>query len=163
MDTTQKKEEPKERTFGEMFDFSNIFRVKGKQGLVSVVSYKLNAPTCVVCDIYTPKTKRSVSVKKMVRLGDLEFIKTDYSKIGMQEAFTNISNYCIQTEDYAFENIEVEKLMDWMCPGYDEYHFKVHHAQQLLAWYIEITLKYSALIDDKVEAGEVELLTEDKK
>ena len=153
----------KEPTFGEQFDFNVIFRVKGKQGLVGLISHKIGAKTCVVCEIYNPKNKRSERTKNMVGLGNLKFIKKDQEELNMQEVFTNISQYCITADDYYFESTTIEELMSVMVPDYDENRFKKYHAEQVLSWYIEITTKYSALIDSKVESGEIEIIKEEDK
>jgi hypothetical protein len=157
-----KEEEPKEKTFGEMFDFNNMFRVKGKYGLVSLIHHKKGSKTCVVCGIYEKDSARSESTDNMDQLSGYRFIKTDATNIGFTEVFNHMMKYTTTSEDYGFENITIEELMPWMVPNFDPDHFKLRHAETVLKWYLEITLKYSALIDDKVEAGEVELLTEEK-
>ena len=182
------KEIKKEKTFGEMFDFNNMFRVKGKQGLVSVISHTQGCKMAIVCDIYT-KGRRAVSVDKMIRLGDCKFATTDVVKVNtkpnvrlesgveyneedwlseqkvlnMTDVFNNLMNYATTSEDYGFEKVSVEDLMPIMVPNYDNSLFRIKKATQLLGWYIEVTLKYSALIDKKVEDGEVQLLTEEKE
>ena len=159
---TPKKEKPKEKTFGDMFDFNNMFRVKGKSGLVSVIHHAKGSQMAIVCDIYK-KNRRSVSVDKMVRLGSQSFFKTDGSVIKMTEVFNNLMSYATTSEDYGFEKVSIEDLMPIMVPKYDKKQFKLYRAEEVLGWYIEVTLKYSALIDQKVEDGEVQLLTEEKE
>ena len=156
------KKESKEPSFGEMFDFNNMYRVKGKSGLVSVVHHTQGHKMAIVCDIYK-KNRRSVSVEKMVRLGSQSFFKTDGSIIRMTEVFNNLMNYATTSEDYGFEKVSVEDLMPIMVPKYDKKQFKLYKAEEVLGWYIEVTLKYSALIDQKVKDGEVQLLTEEKE
>ena len=155
-------EEKKEPTFGDQFDFNNMFRVKGKSGLVSLISHKKGSKTCVVCGIYEKNSARSESTDKMECLGGYKFVKLDHTDIGFTEVFNNMMQYVTTSEDYGFEKITVEELMPWMVPDFDPYWFKLRHAEKVLSYYLEITLKYSALIDAKVEAGEVELLTEEK-
>lgn len=158
-----KGELEKGNTFGEMFDFNNMFRVKGKSGLVSVVSHKKGSKICVVCDIYTQKSTRSEKINNMVCLGSSLYLNNNGEYIGLTEVFNHLMHYVTNSEDYAFEKVSVDELMPLMVPDFDENEFKLYHAKQVLGWYIEVTLKYSALIDEKVEAGEVQLLTEEKK
>lgn len=157
------KPKEKEPTFGEQFEFNNMFRVKGKSGLVSLISHQQGSKMCTVIGIYEANTKRLEKVDNMVCLGEFEFFKLSRDKIKMSDVFTNLSNYAIKSDDYAFENITIEELMSWMVPDYDPYEFKLYNAKQVLGWYIEVTLKYSALVDEKVESGEVELLTEEEE
>ena len=159
-----KEEKPKEKTFGEMFDFNNMFRVKGKAGLVSVVSHTQGHKMAIVCDIYS-KGRRAVSVDKMVRLGSQSFFTTKSLEpiVKLTDVFNNLMTYVTTSEDYGFEKVSVEDLMPIMVPNYDKDQFKLHKATEVLGWYIEVTTKYSALIDQKVEDGEVQLLTEEKE
>jgi hypothetical protein len=162
MDTPKTKSFEREKTFGEMFDFDNMFRVKGKQGLVSVVSHSQGSKMAIVCDIYS-KGRRAVSVDKMVRLGAQSFFTNKGAVLKMTDVFNNLMTYVTTSEDYGFEKVSVEDLMPIMVPNYDKDQFKLHKATEVLGWYIEVTTKYSALIDQKVEDGEVQLLTEEKK
>ena len=156
-----KKEKSKEPSFGQMFDFNNMYRVKGKQGLVSIVHHTQGHQMAIVCDIYT-KNRRSVSVDKMVCLGSYKFNQPEGKTVGLTEIFNNLMNYVTHSEDYGFEKISIEDLMPIMLSNYDE-TFKLYKAEELLGIYIEVTLKYSSLIDQKVEDGEVQLLTEETK
>jgi len=152
-----------EPTFGDMFDFNNMWRVKGKKGLVSIVHHTSGHQMAIVCDIYK-KNRRSVSVSRMVQLSTYKFkVNNSFTAdVGMKDVFNNLMNYATTSEDYGFERISIKELMPLMVPNYDE-SFKEYRAKELLGIYIEVTLKYSALIDQKVEAGEVELLTEEKE
>lgn len=157
-----KEEIKKEPSFGQMFDFNNMYRVKGKKGLVSVVSHTQGHKMAIVSDIYS-KSRRSVSVDKMVRLGDSLFTDTLGGCADMTDVFNNLMTYATTSEDYGFEKVSIEDLMPIMVPNYDKVSFKLPKATEVLGWYIEVTLKYSALIDQKVEDGEVQLLTEEKE
>jgi len=157
---TNNVEEPK---FGDQFDFKNIFRIKGKKGLYYPIAGMTKQRLIRMCEIYQTKNTLIAKVDDLVCLGDFQFIRIDGSSIGMAEVFTNLSNYAKESEDYAFEGVTIEELMPFMCPKFDKDKFKKYHSVQVLGWYIEITLKYSALIDSKIESGEVELLTEENK
>lgn len=152
----------KEPSFGQMFDFNNMYRVKGVQGLVSVIHHTPGHKMAIVSGIYS-KGRRSVSVDKMVRLGSQSFFNKNWNVLKMPEVFNNLMNYVTHSEDYGFENITIEELMPIMVPDYDSSTFKLYKAKEVLGWYIEVTTKYSALIDQKVADGEVQLLTEEKK
>jgi len=153
----------KEPSFGQMFDFNNMYRVKGTQGLVSVIHHTPGHKMAIVSGIYS-KGRRSVSVDKMVKLGGSEFKVSGgkHSTIDLTEVFNNLMNYVTHSEDYAFENVTIEELMPIMVPNFDKDQFKLYKAKEVLGWYIEVTTKYSALIDQKVADGEVQLLTEEK-
>lgn len=152
----------KEPSFGEMFDFNNMYRVKGKKGLVSVVSHTQGCKMAIVCDIYT-KGRRAVSVDKMKPLGMEMFFRKDGTFIVLTEVFNNLMAYATASEDYGFEKVSIEDLMPIMVPNFDRDKFKLYKAEEVLGIYIEVTLKYSTLIDQKVEDGEVQLLTEEKE
>lgn len=160
--TPPKAKESKEPSFGQMFDFNNMYRVKGVQGLVSVIHHTPGHKMAIVSGIYS-KGRRSVSVDKMVRLGDGEFKTTKSTVLKMTDVFNNLMNYVTHAEDYGFENVTIEELMSIMVPNFDKDQFKLYKAKEVLGWYIEVTTKYSALIDQKVADGEVQLLTEEKK
>lgn len=139
----------KDPTFGELFNFNTMFRVKGKEGLVSLVSHKQGAKIAVVCGIYNHSSKRSERTKNLICLGGLEFIKKDKSTLKMSDVFTNLSSYTVNSDDYGFEQITVEELMPIMVPDFDDKKFTVKHANQVLGWYIEVIIKYSAVVEQQ--------------
>jgi len=187
------EEANEEKTFGEQFDFQSIFRVKEKKGLYYPISGVNKSGMICVTGIFGSGDKHIAKAGNLICLGHLEFATTKMVKVqvpklkskmkvvgeeleevemveieqlkrlSMSEVFTNLSNYCIESEDYAFEKITIENLMGYMCPNFDPDEFKKYHAVQVLGWYIEVTLKYSALIDDAVEKGHIEKVEETKK
>jgi hypothetical protein len=152
----------------DMLCVTGIFESGGKcivkaDRLICLGHFEFQTTEMETIQVPAKKEKAMQVVGEEVKDEEIEMVEIEQLKrLSMSDVFTNLSNYAIKSEDYAFEKATIEELMGWMCPDYDKDQFKLYHAKQVLGWYIEVTLKYSALIDSKVESGEVEILTEEE-
>lgn len=135
METKTKK---KKETFGDQFDFANLFRAKGKQGVYYPVSQINKGGLIGVTKFLEPESKAiTVKANDLVCLGRQVFFNKKGQMTDMADVFTNLNKYVKKTKDAEFKN-PVEDIMEKMVPDYDELRFKDYHAKQVFKWYIEI-------------------------
>lgn len=122
---------------GELLNFDELFRVKGKQGLFTVNS-KVNKSGMVnVIPFLDHKEKYTVKATNLICLGHLYFQKMDAEVLQISDVFNNYEKYL---EKRPVPKITPE-IMGILVPDYDPYNFKDYHAKQIVKWYDEIIFK----------------------
>jgi len=148
------KEEVKEKelTFGEIFDFNNLFRAKGKKGLYFLRSQVNKAGLVAIEGFLDSGNKQTVKAINLVCLGHLHFETLEqvfdekdnpagFRKLSMAEVMTNFNDYVGGTTQEEYEKESDEDLMYALVPNFNPDEFKDYHAKQVLLWYKEITSK----------------------
>jgi len=190
-DGVELKEIEVEETFIDSIDFNELFRVNGKRGLFTPRSGVNKGGMLSVMAFLNKQETAIVHKSKMECLGQLSFMTTEMEKVDvpltendkgyvegeekttqigrlkildMRQVFNNLYKYAIDSEDWAFQEKTLEELMEIMVPKFDKMKFRTYHAEKVLLWYMEVTTKVSAAIDEgKAKQKELETKEEETK
>lgn len=133
----------KQPRFFDQINFSELFRVKGKQGIYTIRSgVSKSNMVAVICFLDFDK-KYTVKVADLVCLGNLEF-KTEmgFDSLNIADVFNNLYEFFKETPE------ETPTLKDFV-PNFDHYEFKERHALQVMKWFNELITKLDKLDDKK--------------
>ena len=155
--TTSEDEKPVEEEkngFGDQFDFTQLFRVKGKKGIHLMISKINKAGMVGVREFLGGIGNKTVHARDLVCLGHFTFqTLAGHDDLSISDVMNNISEIKLENEDkesmfYGFEvDLSVLKeedllpFMEKIVPCYDSYKFKLRHAKQVLLWYKELKQK----------------------
>lgn len=131
-------------TFGQQFNFKEIYRVRGVAGLFFPRSRVNVSGMVAMGGFLQPDIGVTVKANQIVCLDWYDFITTEeherggFNVIKMNQVFDNIFNYIKESNDDKLEKVTIEQLMDIMVPLYDQHQFKDYHAKQIKGWYLHI-------------------------
>jgi hypothetical protein len=193
-DGVELKEIEVEETFIDSIDFNELFRVNGKKGLFTPRSGVNKGGMLSVMAFLNKQETAIVHKSKMECLGQLSFMTTEMETVDvplpefktltdekvekvdemkkiqrlkildMRQVFNNLYKYAIDSEDWAFQEKTLDELMEIMVPKFDKMQFRTYHAEKVLLWYMEVTTKVSAAIDEgKAKQKELETKEEETK
>jgi len=128
--------------FGDQINFTELFRVKGRQGLFTLRSSVHKSGTVGVLGFLDYNRKLTVMATQMECLGALVFTTlAGNDDVRINTVFNNLAAHEEKNGDVDFEKFKDGDLLELMAPNYDDNFFKIHHAKKCLMWYKEITTK----------------------
>lgn len=121
-------------TFGESFDYKQLFRVKGKSGLFVLINSSKLRNNMIAVGRLREKKSMWVNLNDLQSLADLVFFNNAGDKIGVDVVLNNCN---------AHSMVELQKktgdeLCAVMVPDYNPKKFRAHDAQKVLLWFIEL-------------------------
>ena len=147
-------EKEKPVTWAEQFEFSDLFRVKGKKGLYFPASTKHKSGVVMLRE--WEGTGRCVThARNLQRLSELVFHKEDGTVLSITEVMDNIDQNLKLEEIPGINKFNARPpVLERIVPGYDPAMFKPSHAVQVLSWWAEIKRKTEDTKPVKTEEDE---------
>lgn len=124
---------------GDLIDFSQLFRVKGIDGIWIPTSKAHKSGMISVTSFEYENIKKIVKRDNLISLLQYNFYSLNNDPTGspisitIQEVFNNLNNHFIDVDIDSSKHID--KLMSVMVPNYSPEHFREYHAKQVLKWY----------------------------
>lgn len=132
-------------TFGEQFNFKEIFRIKGEAGLFNPRSQVNKAGLVNMGGFLNPAVNKTTHKDNLVCLDWYDFITTEqidkddvdagYKVLKLTHVFDNIFNYADKT-GADISKLDIKQFMLLAVPNYDGQQFKDYHAKLVRKWYL---------------------------
>lgn len=126
-------------SFGRSINFNILFRIKGRKNLWFPLQPKAQNNGMIGMIEFGVDNHISVNYRHLECLGSMVFFKNDGTTIRMGEVFDNLEK--IEFERLKKWDEKMIVLMELMVPDFNMLHFKIYHAEKVLAWYLEIKEK----------------------
>ena len=148
-------------TFGEQFNFNEIYRIKGKPGLYNPRSEVSKSNMVNLGGFLNPNITTTVNANDLICLNWYDFITTEpaekgYKVLKLNKVFDNIFNYIAETNDFKLTQISIGAFKEMAVPNFDDNQFKDYHAELIKKWYLEIVELLKVVTTNK----ENEIITE---
>ena len=132
-------------TFGEQFNFKELFRIKGEAGIFNPRSQVNKAGMVAMGGFLQPAVKKTTHKDNLICLDWYDFITTEpidkdnvdagFKVLKLTHVFDNIFNY-VDTTDADISKLDIKQFMSLAVPNYDEFQFKDYHAKLVRKWYL---------------------------
>lgn len=122
------KEKPEE--WADVFDFTQIFRVKGVKNDIFWPRTMLKNRKLLMVS-FQNSSKKQVFPKDLIPLSELRFYEQDGTERKIDFLFNNLHEF----EGLADIQIPSVELQEAMLPNYDPTRFKPYHAEWVVRWY----------------------------
>lgn len=142
-------------TFGEQFNFNEIYRIKGKPGLYNPRSEVSKSNMINLGGFLNPNITTTVNANDLICLGWYDFITTEpadkggFKVLKLTKVFDNIFEYIEQTNDFKLTQISIGAFKEMAVPNFDDNQFKDYHAELIKKWYLEIVKLLKSVTTNK--------------